>query len=83
VNIIPARQYFDFFSLGIITNQRLRRDNPHLISRFVKVSLASLESALGNKDEALAAFIKITPNAVSRMNRVSRTRRKGLVDHSP
>jgi NitT/TauT family transport system substrate-binding protein len=63
VNIIPARQYFDFFSLGIITNQRLLSDNPHLVSRFVKVSLASLDYALRNKDEALAAFIKITPNA--------------------
>jgi NitT/TauT family transport system substrate-binding protein len=63
VNIIPARQYFDFFSLGIITNQGLLSAKPELVSRFVKVSLTSLNYALRNKDEALAAFIKVTPNA--------------------
>jgi NitT/TauT family transport system substrate-binding protein len=62
VNLIAARQFFDFFSLGIITSQKVLVEQPELVQRFVSVSLRSLHYALRNKDEALAAFAKSTAN---------------------
>jgi NitT/TauT family transport system substrate-binding protein len=62
VNLIPARQFFDFFSLGMITSQKMLAEHPDLVHRFVGISLSSLRYALRNKDEALAAFAKAMSN---------------------
>jgi NitT/TauT family transport system substrate-binding protein len=63
VNIIPARQYFDFFSLGIISNRKLLDEKPDLVRRFLKVTMRSLTYALDHKAEALEAFAKVNPEA--------------------
>jgi NitT/TauT family transport system substrate-binding protein len=42
VNVIPARQYFDFFSLGIISSQKLLAERADLAHRFLKVTARSL-----------------------------------------
>jgi NitT/TauT family transport system substrate-binding protein len=63
VNLIPARDYFDYYSLGLITSRKLLADKPDLVNRFVKVSLKSLHYALSHKDEALSAFVKAVPRA--------------------
>jgi NitT/TauT family transport system substrate-binding protein len=63
VNVIPARQYFDFFSLGIISNRSFLAEKPDLARRFLKVTMRSLIYALHHKDEALEAFSKVNPEA--------------------
>jgi NitT/TauT family transport system substrate-binding protein len=61
VDVIFARQYFDFFSLGIISNKKFLADKPDLARRFLKVTLKSLRYALQHNDETLAAFAKVNP----------------------
>jgi NitT/TauT family transport system substrate-binding protein len=63
VNVIAARQYFDFFSLGIISNRKFLAEKPDLARRFLKVAMKSLIYALQHKDEALEAFAKVSPEA--------------------
>jgi NitT/TauT family transport system substrate-binding protein len=63
VNVIAARQYFDFFSLGIISNRKFLAEKPDLARRFLKVTMKSLIYALQHKDEALEAFAKVSPEA--------------------
>lgn len=63
VNNILARNYFKLFGLGIITNRKLLESNPELVRNFVKITLKSLDYMLAHKDEAMAAFIKVSPIA--------------------
>lgn len=63
VNVISARQYCDFFSLGIISNRKLLAGKPDLARRFLKVTIKSLNYALSHRDEVLAAFAKVNPGA--------------------
>jgi NitT/TauT family transport system substrate-binding protein len=63
VNVILARQYFDFFSLGIISNRKLLAEKPDLAHRFLKVTMRSLSYALHHREEALEAFTKVNPEA--------------------
>ena len=65
VNVIPATQYFDFFSLGIISNRKFLAEKPDLARRFMKVTIRSLIYALHHKDETLEAFSKVNPEADS------------------
>jgi NitT/TauT family transport system substrate-binding protein len=63
VNVIPATQFFDFFSLGIITNQKFLSENRDLVRRFLTVTFRSLDYTFAHKDEAMEAFLKIVPEA--------------------
>jgi NitT/TauT family transport system substrate-binding protein len=62
-NILPATQFFDFFSLGFITNQKFLADNKDLAHRFLSVTFRSLGYSFDHKDEAMEAFFKIVPEA--------------------
>jgi len=62
-NVIPATDYFDFFSLGIITNAEFLAGNPELVRRFLRATFRSLDYMLTHKDEAMAAFFGVTPEA--------------------
>jgi NitT/TauT family transport system substrate-binding protein len=63
VNIVPATQFFDFFSLGFITNQKFLADNKDLAHRFLSVTFRSLGYSFDHKDEAMEAFFKMVPEA--------------------
>jgi NitT/TauT family transport system substrate-binding protein len=63
VNIVPATQFFDFFSLGFITNQKFLADNKDLAHRFLSVTFRSLGYSFDHKDEAMEAFFKVVPEA--------------------
>jgi NitT/TauT family transport system substrate-binding protein len=63
VNMVPATQFFDFFSLGFITNQKFLADNKDLAHRFLSVAFRSLGYSFDHKDEAMDAFFKIVPEA--------------------
>jgi NitT/TauT family transport system substrate-binding protein len=63
VNIVPATQFFDFFSLGFITNQKFLADNKELAHRFLSVTFRSLGYSFDHKDEAMEAFFKMVPEA--------------------
>jgi NitT/TauT family transport system substrate-binding protein len=62
-NVVPATEYFDFFSLGIITNAGFLTENEGLVRRFLKVTYRSLDYAFAHKDEAMAAFLDVVPEA--------------------
>jgi NitT/TauT family transport system substrate-binding protein len=62
-NIVPATDYFDFFSLGIITNASFLAENEDLVRRFLKVTYRSLDYAFAHKDEAMAVFLGVVPEA--------------------
>jgi NitT/TauT family transport system substrate-binding protein len=63
VNVVPATQFFDFFSLGFITNQKFLSENKDLARRFLSVTFRSLGYSFDHKDEAMAAFFKVVPEA--------------------
>jgi NitT/TauT family transport system substrate-binding protein len=63
VNIIPATQFFDFLSLGIVANQKFLANNRDLAHRFLNVTFRSLGYSFAHKDEAMEAFLKIVPEA--------------------
>ena len=63
MNEIIASQFFKLYSLGLITNQKLLTNKPELVSRFTEVTMKSIQYSLTRPDEALAAFLKATPEA--------------------
>jgi NitT/TauT family transport system substrate-binding protein len=63
VNEIIASEFFKLYSLGLITNQKLLSTKPEVVSRFMQVTLKSMQYALANPNEALAAFLKAAPEA--------------------
>src|SRR5258708_39541748 len=65
VNVIPATQYFDFFSLCIISNRKFLAEKPDLPRRFMKGTIRRLIYALHHKDETLEAFSQVNPEADS------------------
>jgi NitT/TauT family transport system substrate-binding protein len=63
VNMIRATDYLDFFSLGIIANADFLAKNQDLARRFLSVTFRSLDYMVVHKDEAMAAFLSVVPEA--------------------
>ena len=63
VNLIPARDYFDLFGLGIISNPKYLAAKPDIARRFMAVTIRSISHAFNHKEEALESFFKVVPEA--------------------
>ncbi len=63
VNFIAAREYFDFFGLGIISNPKYLAAKPDISRRFMAVTIRSIGYAFSHKEEALDSFFKVVPEA--------------------
>ena len=63
MNLIPAREYFDFFGLGIISNPKYLEAKPDVARRFMAVTIRSIAHAFSHKEETLEAFLKVVPEA--------------------
>jgi len=58
VHLIPATNYFHFYSQTIITNEALLKENKALVGRFMKALTRGLRYSIDHPDEALAALVK-------------------------
>lgn len=55
---IRARDFFNFYSQAIITNQTLVRDKSDMVRRFTRTMIRGLRYSLDHPDETLASFLK-------------------------
>lgn len=51
----------DIYSNGILTTDKLIKENPDLVKRFVQATMKGWEWALDNREEALKMFSKVNP----------------------
>lgn len=63
VNRIIASDFFKLYSLTLVTNQKLTETKPKLVSNFVSVTMRALKYSITHPEEAVAAFVKVSPEA--------------------
>jgi NitT/TauT family transport system substrate-binding protein len=63
LNLIPASQFFKFYSLSIITNVETATKKKELVNAFVNTVTKSIRYAIAHPDEAKQAFLKTAPEA--------------------
>ncbi|HEV7619736.1 MAG TPA: ABC transporter substrate-binding protein [Burkholderiaceae bacterium] len=63
LNEIIAGKFFKLYSLGLITNRNLLTNKRDVVNRFMRVTMRSMQYAIAHPDEALAAFLKTSPEA--------------------
>ncbi|MEW5961625.1 MAG: ABC transporter substrate-binding protein [Chloroflexota bacterium] len=61
VNIIQVSDYIDLVSNGLVTGDQLIEDNPDLVQRMVRATLAGLSYTIANPDEAFAIARQVIP----------------------
>jgi NitT/TauT family transport system substrate-binding protein len=56
--LIPARDYFHFYSQSIITNEAMITEKRDLVARFMRALVRGLRYSLEHPDETLSSFLK-------------------------
>lgn len=59
LNEIIASDFFKLYSLGLITNRNLLKTRPEVARKFAAVTLKSMQYAIVNPEQSLAAFVKV------------------------
>jgi NitT/TauT family transport system substrate-binding protein len=63
INEILASEFFQLFSLAIITNKNMVRDKRDIVDKFTRVTRRAIEYAANNPEEAVAAFMRASESA--------------------
>jgi NitT/TauT family transport system substrate-binding protein len=63
VNQIIAKDFFKLYSIALVTNQTLASSKPDLVARFTNVVLRGLKHTVAHPEDAVDAFVKISPSA--------------------
>ncbi len=58
INVIYARDYVDFVGNGIITSEKILKENPDLVKKFVRATDKGFRFAINNPDKATDIYIK-------------------------
>ncbi len=61
VNVIEVSEFIDLVANGIVTNERLIKENPNLVRRLVKGSLRGLQYTIDNPEEAFEIVREFIP----------------------
>ena len=63
VNQILAKDFFKLYSIALVTNQTLASTKQDLIARFTAVTLKELKHTVAHPEDAVDAFLKVSPSA--------------------
>jgi len=63
MNEILASEFFQLFSLAIITNKNMVRDKRDIVDKFTRVTRRAIAYSAKNPEEALAAFMRASETA--------------------
>jgi NitT/TauT family transport system substrate-binding protein len=72
ITVLPVSDFIDLPSNGIITNEKVIKEQPELVRAFVTATLRGLAYTLKNPDEAFAISLKAVPEAGGGNAKVSR-----------
>ncbi len=68
----PVADYIDLPSNGLVTSEKLIREDPDLVTRMTRAILRSIQYTLDNPDEAFQIALKHVPEAGGEQEQVSR-----------
>ena len=72
VTVLPVADYIDLPSNGIITNDKVIKEQPELVKAFVKATLRGLADTLNEPDKAFEISLRAVPEAGGANTKVSR-----------
>ncbi len=72
VVVFPVSDYINLPSNGLVTNDRLLRDDPQLVVRMTRAMLRGIQYTLENPDEAFNIALQYVPEAGGEQTPVSR-----------
>ena len=72
VTVLPVSDYIDLPSNGIITNEKVIKEQPELVRALVGATLRGLADTLKDPDEAFAISLRAVPEAGGANSKVSR-----------
>lgn len=72
VVVFPVSDYINLPSNGLVTNERLLREDPDLVTGMVRAMLRGIQYTLDHPDEAFAISLKYVPEAGGEQEPVSR-----------
>jgi NitT/TauT family transport system substrate-binding protein len=72
VTVLPVSDYIDLPSNGIITNEKVIKEQPQLVRSLVTAALRGLADTLKDPDEAFAISLRAVPEAGGANAKVSR-----------
>ena len=58
INVIYARDYVNMVGNGIITSEKILKENPELVRKFVRATHRGFEFAINNPEKAVDIYIK-------------------------
>lgn len=70
--VFPVADYINLPSNGLVTNERLLRDDPDLVTGMVRAMLKGIQYTLEHPDEAFAISLKYVPEAGGEQEPVNR-----------
>jgi NitT/TauT family transport system substrate-binding protein len=72
ITVLPVADYIDLPSNGIITNDKVIKEQPELVRAFVKATLRGLADTLNEPDKAFEISLRAVPEAGGANTKVSR-----------
>jgi putative riboflavin transport system substrate-binding protein len=72
ITVLPVSDFIDLPSNGIITNEKVIKEQPELVRAFVTATLRGLADTLKDPDEAFAVSLRAVPEAGGVNAKVSR-----------
>ncbi len=72
VTVFPVSDYIDLPSNGLVTNEKLLREDPDLVVRMVRAMLRGIQYTLDNPDEAFRIALAHVPEAGGEQEATSR-----------
>ncbi len=72
VVVFPVADYINLPSNGLVTNERLLREEPELVVRMTRAMLRAIEYTLSRPDEAFAIALRYVPEAGGEQEAASR-----------
>ena len=66
INVIQASDYTDMPGIQVITNEKMIKENPELVKKFVRATKKGLLDSINNPEGAIDSFIKFSPEAAEK-----------------
>jgi len=64
--VIQASDYTDMPGIQVITNEKMIKENPELVKKFVRATKKGLLDSINNPEGAIDSFIKFSPEAAEK-----------------
>ena len=61
IKVIPTDQFFPHLAQGIAVSDKMIKDNPQMIEKFVRAAMRGMKDVMDNPDKAAEDFVKFVP----------------------